>query len=671
LEGNPNSSVNNPRQTGSFAFCDGSLTERMRVSQTSEPQVTMASMEGKEMSRWSLTLLCCLTTILSVYGQKPVRNSGVQGAPKTSAKKEVDPEVIQKRTIALTLLSSLAIEARSYRDEPLRARVQARVADALWDQEQETARSLFMRAWEAAEAVDLQASGETGGRSMPGRTSTRPTPPGRSRTNLRSEILLLASARDHKLGEIFLAKLTEARKDGDVGGESGTTSASPSNQEVRERLRLAKEFLEKGNVQRALQFADPALFQTTMETIQFLVALRDKDVRLADQRFARLLAIAAEDTTSDANTVSLLTSYAFTPSTYLQVSDSGIPSIISNNHPAAPPLEPALRSRFFRVAANILLRPFEQVDRSSAGRAGTYLIARRLFPVFQQHAPDLAATISAHLAALGPEAAQATHRAGDRVLNRGFDPTTGSGGAGTNDIEADLNDLLDRARSGEERDRAYVFAAMQLARAGDARAYDFVDKIEDTETRKAVRGIVDYGYLRGLLDKKKAEEVVALVARSELKPALRSSYLRQAAEILAKTDRVRALEVLEKALEEARRAEAGSPERAYLLVSLLADFIKFDRARAGDLAREMIKAANNVSDFTGENSNINWTVEGKFSARLGTALAAPGDLPDAFAALAVDDFYQAVDISRTFKGDAPRALATLAIARAVLEEKRN
>ena len=65
----------------------------------------------------------------------------------------LDPEIQQRRSVALSALQSLAIEARSYRDEPLRVRVQARIADALWDQDQDAARALFRRAWEAAEAL--------------------------------------------------------------------------------------------------------------------------------------------------------------------------------------------------------------------------------------------------------------------------------------------------------------------------------------------------------------------------------------------------------------------------------------------------------------------------------------------------------------------------------------
>lgn len=69
------------------------------------------------------------------------------------ATKDLDPETAQRRSIALSLLESLAIEARSYRDEPLRARVQARIADALWDQDKDSARNLFRRAWEVAESM--------------------------------------------------------------------------------------------------------------------------------------------------------------------------------------------------------------------------------------------------------------------------------------------------------------------------------------------------------------------------------------------------------------------------------------------------------------------------------------------------------------------------------------
>ena len=95
-----------------------------------------------------------------------------------------------------------------------------------------------------------------------------------------------------------------------------------------------------------MQFADPALIRATTGTIQFLVALREKNATAADQRFAALLAIADADPTSDANTVSLCASYAFTPSIYLVVSQTGIPSSFSMLPRPAPDLAPALSNNF-------------------------------------------------------------------------------------------------------------------------------------------------------------------------------------------------------------------------------------------------------------------------------------------------------------------------------------
>src|SRR5205823_3133245 len=148
--------------------------------------------------------------------------------------------------------------------------------------------------------------------------------------------------------------------------------------EIAERLRLAGDFLQAGDTNRASQFADPALIRTTVAAINFLISLREKAPAAADQRFAGLLAAAAADPSSDANTVSLLTKYAFTPSITLVVSPGGFPSSISGPPLPAPDLSAALRRAFFQTTANILLRPLAQIDQSSAGRAGTYFIATRV-----------------------------------------------------------------------------------------------------------------------------------------------------------------------------------------------------------------------------------------------------------------------------------------------------
>jgi hypothetical protein len=581
---------------------------------------------------------------------------------KPSAQKEINPEVLQRRSVAMSLLQSLAIEARSYRDEPLRARVQARVADAIWDQDKEAARSLFRRAWDVAEVVEKDAA-NTAGNSVPGRLAANRTT--RPRTNLRREILQLAARRDPVMGEEFLAKLTA--KD-ETARTSDPTSSRPevSQSEMAERLRLASGFLEADNVERALQFADPALVRATMGSIEFLSALREKNPAAADQRFAALLSMAAADPASDANTVSLLTSYAFTPSIYLAVSPGGIPSSFASAPRPAPDLAPTLRKGFFSVAANILLRPFAQMDQSSAGRAGTYFIATRLLPLFQRFAPDLAPSISAQLAALGPEASRTTANAGDRSINRGM-----SNDGRRDGIDDELKDQLDRAQGTDGRDRAYAFAAMRAAEEGDARARDFVEKIEDLDTRNGVRTFVDYQFIGSLLTKKHVDEALLLIRKADLPHTLRAHFITRAAAIVADADRVRAMGLLDEALTEARRIDAGTAERAYCSVALLAQFSKLDKARSWELLSETVKAANAVADFTGENGRTSYNLEGKFSIRMTTELASATDLNNIFVSLAEENFYQAVDAGKTFSGDAPRAMVIIVIARTVLEGKRD
>jgi tetratricopeptide (TPR) repeat protein len=598
-----------------------------------------------------------LLSSVVLNAQTPATKSQSEKSPSAASAKG-DPELRQRRSVALSALEGLAIEARSYRDEPLRARVQARVADAMWEQDREAARILFRRAWDVAETLETNAPSTSP--AMPGRMPAGRTPP-RQRANLRREILQLVAKRDRQLGEELLKRMTP-KDDGARTIDASARSTNLSSAEVAERIRLASSFLGEGNLQRALEFADPALVQANTGTISFLIALYEKNPTAADQRFALLLAMAAADPSSDANTVSFLTSYAFTPSIIMVVSEVGIPASMSYASHPPPALSPQLRKAYFQTSANILLRPIAQLEQSSAGRAGTYFMITRLLPLFQQFAPDLAPALSAQLSALGPDAGRRTAEAGDRV-NRGMNDKGKPG-------EDDWKDRLDRARTSDERDTAYAHAATTAAGQGDPRANDFVDKIEDSETRNGVRRFVDYTFIRSLLQKKRADEALVILRKADLPHNLRAHFLTQAGALFSEKDRVRANELLEEALTETRRIDAATSDRAYCLVGLLSQFSKTNKVRVWELLNETVKAANAVPDFTGENGQTNLNLEGKLIFHLGTELATPTDLSDAFATLAVDNFYQALDAARGFSGDAPRALSMISVTRAMFESNK-
>src|ERR1700694_663223 len=153
-----------------------------------------------------ILLLLCATATAQQNETKTVPAKNLVSKAKPAADPEAERILRERRAQAQSLLISLAADAGSYSDQKLRARTQARIADALWDADQERARTLFRKAWDAAEIVDQeglrkmqedikQQQAKTGNSAVQG-------PP-----NVRGEVLRLAARRDRALGEEFLAKL--------------------------------------------------------------------------------------------------------------------------------------------------------------------------------------------------------------------------------------------------------------------------------------------------------------------------------------------------------------------------------------------------------------------------------------------------------------------------------
>jgi hypothetical protein len=148
--------------------------------------------------------------------------------------------------------------------------------------------------------------------------------------------LRLAAKRDRNLGEELLKKLDQAQKEeaekakDDVASNSDNPFEKPNDPyeltpSQKQRIYLAMSLLDANDVERAVLFADPALMRISMESIGFLSSLRLKNASLADQRYAALLSRASFDPASDANAVSFLSSYVFTPFQFVRYGE-----IVSN-----------------------------------------------------------------------------------------------------------------------------------------------------------------------------------------------------------------------------------------------------------------------------------------------------------------------------------------------------
>ena len=619
--------------------------------------------------------VCLVVLSFSIVAQTPAEKKPRTKVNDNEANKVSDTNSLelQRRAFAISLVTSLADEARSYHDRALRPRVLARAADTLWDADRDTARTLFRKAWEAAEKGDAEELTLKNLDGVPATAAGMVTALRRSSGyDLRTEVLALAARRDQILGEEFLSKLKQ-----DTGGDvaerkngSGSQNSNDSSEAVSKRLNLARKLLDEGEIGRALEFAQPALNQVNANSIGFLSRLREKTAEAADQRFALLLARAEFDPSSDANTVSGLSSYAFTPGFYVTFNKDGNARWTQPEQSIPPPKTPrlptTLLNKFFRVAATILLRPLPPPDQdfTTSGRIGKYMVVKRLLPLFEQHVPDTAVALRSQLqgSSDGPRSGLNDETF---LLRQGLETDETAG----NMLER-MQDRLDHAKTSRERDLIYADAAAMLATQGDGRAQDFAQKIEEAGRRAQVRRYVDFELVRFALREKKSVEAIRRAASDQLTHAQRAWAYMEAAKLLMDSERQRGLELLEEAANQARHIEVEDPNRARLLTGVATRFFTVERVRAWEIMDDVVKAANNSEKFSGENVELHFPFATKSGLRIVSVGGADFGLSGVLRSLAKYDLYRSVDVAKSFKKDAPRAVAILAVASSLLENEK-
>jgi hypothetical protein len=394
-----------------------------------------------------------------------------------------------------------------------------------------------------------------------------------------------------------------------------------------------------------------------------------KNAPAANERYAALISRAALDPSADANSVSLLSSYVFTPSLYVTFNPDGNSHTrrrAENNSPPAD-LPPALREGFLRSASAILLRPLPppEQDQSSTGRGGKFMVVTRLAPLFEQYAPDRAAALRAHLATLQPDAPAQGRNPDNQVLTRGITPENPN-----RDRVQEQLDRLDRAQTSAERDQIYVNAVLASLRQKDTRASELADKIEDLDLRRQMRAFLAFEAVENAIREKKADEALRAARAGELTNVQRAWALTEAARLTGKADAGRAVEILEEALAEARRIDAASPDRVRALVAVVTQLFEIDRGRAWEVMSEVVKASNAANGFTGEDGGLVVRVQVGRGAMTSESNVESFDLTGVFTSLARDDFDRAASLAKNFTGEYPRAVATLAVARAALDKKK-
>lgn len=580
-----------------------------------------------------------------------------KSAGKTNLVAKAEAERIRRarHEQARSLLLTLGNDARRFSNQTLRARTLARVADALWDVDDEQGRILFREAWKAAETADQDKQ---------------------KRLNLRAEVLKLIATRDHLLAEELLKKLKADEDEREAKAESSSENNVPSRNKLWElpealekRLTLAEDLLNAGDIERALQFADPVLGNVTISTVDFLALLRGKNPAAADQRYAAMLANTSGNALADANMISVLSSYIFTPQTYFIFNDIGTYDVMTVTSPfSAASVSPQLRLSFFQTASSVLLRPQSSSEQGQNTDEAVikYMVLKQLIPLFERYAPrELTDGVRGQLEILSPLINDSVRKSENEWRQQGISPEKQFSAS----QEQHLMEQIERAKTSDERDDLYFKLALLTLKKDDLKARDIVGKIEESEFRKRAQGWVDTNLAISAIRKKKIEMALELSRNGDLTHIQRVWLLTQAAKLLAKTDRDKASLLINDATAEARRIEAGTLDKPRGLLAVANALLMIEPSRKWEATFDAIKAANSTKDFTGSGGGLVLQFSSRVLISRGMEAVPDFDIEGIFGKLAKDDFDEAVQLAVNFQGEASRTNAIIAVTRSVLSEK--
>lgn len=633
-------------------------------------------------------------------------------APQTKAKQSPKPARDQKererreRRQAAAALNEAVASASEVKDAYKRVLLLALAAEALWTFDEQGARSLFARAWEAAAAHDAEESAALKERSVE-QTAAEGLPDEldqlpdffTSVTDARGAVLRAVSRRDARLTERYLAEFREAtergRGDGGaretaddkrVGREVGGFSLSILHNErlgVDERMRLdlSEALAGGGDYRRAAEVASHGVGSgVSAALIKFLLGLRRAAHAEADALYRQLLARTAANPRAGPNDVLLLSTYALTPSLFTTVSPGGWVNLTTvdgegEDDGATRPVPPAVRQDFFNTAAAVLLRAGMKgaggAEEARGRAAALFFTAARLLPFFDREAPQLAPQLHAlrqsAAAELDAQSRDSLSRTADRQSLAPHNPVDPLG----DELESVKRETLATARDAARQRALRQAIKLKLwARAREAIAgMEGVELRADSLNLLAVCQVADVGAaFEG--DEGGDERAAQFVEQAGVPPLTRAFGYAQAALLASKRKRqARASELLERARTFAEQTDAGREARFVALLVVATAAEQADPARAWALLPALVRAANEAGDAPADELAGGFRtprLEGAEQVGMAEQLA-DFRLDDLFAALARRDPARALREARLLDDATTRSFVTVSAARARLE----
>lgn len=586
---------------------------------------------------------------------------------------KINDAVLARRAKAVELIVETADEARTFQDLFYRARIQALAAEALWSQDEQRARLIFRRAWEAATAYD-KAEQNTEERES-GVPSTIPI------TEARDEVLTKAAARDSKLGEEFLRELLGEKLDEKDSDQKQQAQRRSPWRDLsitgQRRLAFAYSLLNAGEPVAAARAAAPLVNEgVSADLITFILVLNEQDASEATKLYSLLLQQLSTDSQADAVDVLLISAPVISPRLLVTVDQQGAlqfrPVPLRSPTIAQSFLTTRYATELFYVkCATVLLRP--RVGAGSFSETiALYVAIGRLLPFFQNTAAQYVPDFRLRINTLSNEI-----EAGRRGNLDSQIALTSLTAVRPGDLLRPQIDQLGRARDVADRDR---IALGIVKKAAQKRLWDRARRaameIEDIDLRRSALSYIAVSQIADLLrtfkdDKEENVDRMAKFVRSADVPQLVTAWGLAQTAVMAtrKGDVETATALLDEAVTFAARTPAGTWQRiaAYTAVARMA--LRIDVKRAWEILPEIVRSVNAFESYSGDEGSIDIDV-GKNNANEELEPLSVGDdvflVDGLFAEMAKLDSEKALTAARSIGRETPRAYASLAIARIIL-----
>src|SRR5215217_1483549 len=526
--------------------------------------------------------------ICTLWQSAPARCVLIQREPQKKTKSQTSSadEELKKRvreqqvTRILAVLSATADNAKTWTDAAAASKVQAQIADVIWDADAEIARGYLIKAWQTTEKVE---------------TSKRERSPFRNqspRTEARREVILVARKRATDLSKKWLQQMADESEQ-DQYERGAFDDRTPRSTLL---LQMALQLVQDDPDAAASLATDSLQDGISFGFQQVLIRIQEKKFDLSQRVFRAALSRLRSAGMLDPNELLILYAYLYTPGRVLAANtgaDAGHVQIaVGRNAPqiaAAAQLNPALALDFLQLAASLLINaplPATTANPSFVARSQLSAINTLVGPT-SERLPELAVALQTRAQQISTEARL------NSVQQSSPANTPASLPGETSATYAERRvDLLEEAARNENftigRDIAFAKAALATTVENYPRGWNLAGKIDDGSLRENVKNWLTYRATLHFVSQNNLDKAYELAAKNNDSIQRAASLVVGAQQLIKIKDTTRANQWLLEARSLLRKVDPDETS-VHVALGMVSAFGKFDRVTAFEVLAEAVR----------------------------------------------------------------------------------